>query len=115
MIYVTENNCECLVVTFKNIGMIRVQKLEDVSEDKNIIYEVNPMEMFIGKSEGCKMTYFSGARDKEVFDGNTILLKICEENNKHRYVYIGDDKLCSFLTNDKIYKYISNMGNNLTP
>ena len=23
--------------------------------------------------------------------------------------------VCSFLTNDKIYKYISNMGNNLTP
>ena len=23
--------------------------------------------------------------------------------------------LCSFLTNDRIYKYISNMGNNLTP
>ena len=61
------------------------------------------------------MTYFSGARDKEVFNGNTILLKIREENNKHRYVYIGGDKLCSFLTNDEIYKYISNMGNNLTP
>ena len=23
--------------------------------------------------------------------------------------------VCSFLTNDRIYKYISNMGNNLTP
>ena len=23
--------------------------------------------------------------------------------------------VCSFLTNDKIYKYISNMGNNLVP
>ena len=23
--------------------------------------------------------------------------------------------VCSFLTNDKFYKYISNMGNNLTP
>ena len=23
--------------------------------------------------------------------------------------------VCSFLTNDKIYKYISNMGNNLSP
>ena len=95
--------------------MIRVQKLEDVSEDKNIIYEVHPMEMFIGKGEDCKMTFFSGARDKEVFNGNTVLLKIGEENNKHRYVYIGGDIVCSFLTNDKIYKYISNMGNNLTP
>ena len=30
-------------------------------------------------------------------------------------MYIGGDMVCSFLTNDKIYKYISNMGNNLTP
>ena len=61
------------------------------------------------------MTEFSGAEDKKVFDGNTILLKIGEENNKHRYVYIGGDMVCSFLTNDRIYKYLSNMGNNLTP
>ena len=106
---------ECLAVIFKNNGMIRVQKLKDVSKDKNIIYEVNHMETFFGKSEDCKMTYFSGARDKEGFDGNTVLFKIGEENNKHMYVYIGGDKICSFLTNDEDYKYISTMGNNLTP
>ena len=115
IIYVTENNCQCLAVTFKNNGKIRVQKLKDVSDDKNIIYEVNPIETFIGKSLLCDMTEFSGARDKEVFDGNNILLEIGIENNKHRYVYIGGDMVCSFLTNDKIYKYISNMGNNLSP
>ena len=51
----------------------------------------------------------SGAFDKWVFDGNTILLKTSEENHKHRYVYIGGDMICSFLTNDNIYKYISIM------
>ena len=61
------------------------------------------------------MTEFSGAEDKEVISGNTILLQTGTENNKHRYVYIGGDMVCSFLTNDKIYKYISNMGNSLTP
>ena len=61
------------------------------------------------------MTDFSGAEDKEVFNGNTILLEIGKENNKHRYVYIGGDMICSFLTYDRIYKFISNMGNNLTP
>ena len=86
VIYVTQNNCECYGVTFQNKGWVRVQKLEDVSEDKNIIYKVNPMETFIGKSEDCKMTYFSGARDREVFDRTTISLKIGEGNNKHRYV-----------------------------
>ena len=115
IIYVAEHNCECLAVTFKNDGMIRVPKLENVSDDKNIIYEVNPMETFIGKSLCCDMTEFSLAEDKEVFNGNTILLKVSEENNKHRYVYIGGDMVCSFLTNDRIYKYISIMGNNLTP
>ena len=115
IIYVTENNTKCLAVTLKNNGMIRVQKLKDVSDDKNIIYQVNPMEIFIGKSLLCDMTEFSEARDKEVFDGNTILLKVSEENNKHRYVYIGGNMVCSFLTDDRIYKYISNMGNNLTP
>ena len=114
IIYVTKYNTNCLAVTFKNNGVIRVQKLEDVSDDKNI-YEVNPMETFIGKSLCCDMTEFSGAEDKEVLNGNTILLKVSEENNRHRYVYIGGDMVCSFLTNDKVYKYISNMGNNLTP
>ena len=115
IIYVCESNCNCLAVTSRNEGWIRIQRLEDVSGDDNIIYEVNPMETFIGKSENCKMIEFSGARNREVFDGNTILLKVSEENDRHRYVYIGGDKVCSFLTDDKIYKYISNMGNNLSP
>ena len=84
IIYLAEHNCERLAVTFRNNGMVRVQKLKDVSDDENIIYEVNPMEKFIGKSEDCKMTQFSGARDKEVFNGNTILLKVSKENNKHK-------------------------------
>ena len=116
IIYIVENNCQRLAVTFKNNGMIKVQRLEDVSnDDKIIIYEFNPMDVFIGKSEYCKMMEFSGANDREVFNGNTILLKIGKENNRHKYVYIGGDQICSFLTDDKIYKNMSNMGNNLTP
>ena len=30
-------------------------------------------------------------------------------------IYIGGDMVCSFMTNDNIYEYISNMGNNLCP
>ena len=59
------------------------------------------------------MIIMSGASDKPVFDGNTILPKIKGENDKHRYVYIDEDMTCSFLINDNIYDYISNMGNNL--
>ena len=106
ILYVTEHNTKCYAVTSQNKGWIKVQKIVDVGDDKNIIYEVNPMETFVGKSQLCDMTEFSGAKDKEVFDGNTILLEIGKENNKHRYVYIGGDMVCSFLTNDRIYKYL---------
>ena len=49
------------------------------------------------------------------YDGNNILLKISDEKDRHRWVYVGGDKVCSFLTDDDIYKYISNMGNSLNP
>ena len=116
IIYITEHNTKCYGVTFQNNRWIKVQKFEDNSDDKNTIYCVMPLEMFVGKSKSCMMTAFSGAFNKPVFDGNTILLKIIEENFKNRYLFIGGDMVCSFLTNnDKIYKYISNMGNNLIP
>ena len=83
IIYVTEINTKCYGVILQNKKWVRVQKLEDVSEDKNIIYKVNPIKTLLGKSQLCDMTDFSGARDEDVFDGNTILLKIGEENNKH--------------------------------
>ena len=115
MIYIAENNCECYGVTFQNNGCVKVQNFEDISNDENTVYCVKPMEIFLGKSQVCNMTVFSGARDKKVFDGNTILLKISEEIGKHKYVYIGGDIVCSFMTTDNIYEYISNMGNNLCP
>ena len=115
IIYITENNCERYGVTFQNNGYVKVQKFEDISKDKNTIYCVKPMEIFLGKSQVCKMTMFSGSFDKKVFDCNTILLKVGEENGKNKYIYIGVDMVCSFMTNDKIYEYISNMGNNLSP
>ena len=71
------------------------------------------METFLGKSQSCSMTALSGAFNKGCFDGNTISLKVGSENGKHKYVYIGGDMVCSFLTSDNIYEYISNMGNNL--
>ena len=113
VIYITENNCRCYSVTFQNNGFVQVQQFEDVSEsDKNIIYSINPMETFLGKSQSCTMTALSGAFDMARFDGNTILLKVGIENGKNKYVYIGGDMICYFMTSDNIYEYISNMGNN---
>ena len=56
----------------------------------------------------------SGAFNKSVFNGNTVSFEINEENDKHRYVFFGGDMICSFLTIDNIYEYISKMRNNLT-
>ena len=115
IIYITENNTKRYGVTFQNNGCVKVQKFEDISKYENTIYSVKPMETFLGKSQSCNMTALSGAFDKACFDGNTILLKVGLENGKHKYVYIGGDMVCSFMTSDNIYEYISNMGNNLSP
>ena len=114
--YITENKCKCYAVTFQNNGFVQVQQFEDVSEsDKNIIYSNNPLETFLCKSQSCTMAAVSGAFDMNCFDGNTILLQVGIENGKNKFVYIGGDMVCSFMTSDNIYEYISNMGNNLTP
>ena len=115
IIYITENNTKRYGVTFQNNGYVKVQKFENISNDENTIYSLKRMRTFLGKSQVCNMTEFSGARDKEVFNGNTILLKVAIENGKHKYVYFGGDIVCSFMTNDNIYEYISTMGNNLCP
>ena len=115
LIYITEDTCERYGVTFQNYGYVKVQKLEDISNDKNTINSVKPMRIFLGKSQVRNMIMFSGAFDKKVFDGNTILLIIGEENGKHKYVYIRGDMVCSFMTSDNINEYISNMGINLSP
>ena len=65
IIYLTEYNTKWYAVTFRNKVWIKVQKFKDVSDDKDIIYEVNPMETFIGKSQLCNMTEFSGEEIKE--------------------------------------------------
>ena len=65
IIYVTENNCECYGVTFQNNGCVKVQKFEDISKDENVIYFVKPIKIFLGKSQLCNMTMFSGAFDKK--------------------------------------------------
>ena len=115
IIYITEYNCKCYAVTFENKGWVKVQKFDDESLDENIIYTVNPMETFLGESQSCTMTALSGAFDKSCFDGNSILLKIAIENGKNKYVYIGGNMVCSFLTSDNIHNYVSTMGNNLSP
>ena len=115
VIYLTEYKCTRYAVSFESDGCVRVQNFEDIPDYEKNILSVKPLRTFLGKSEICEMTKLSGSYGKEIYDGKTILLKISEENDKHRWVYVGGNKICSFLTNDDIYKYISNVGNNITP
>ena len=81
---------------------VKVQKFKKISNHEKNIYCLKPLETFLGESEVCDMTLMSGSFDKSVFDGNTILLEISEENDKHRYLYIGGDMICSFVTKGNI-------------
>ena len=38
VLYLTENNTRCYGVTLQNNGWIKVQKVEDISDDENSIY-----------------------------------------------------------------------------
>ena len=67
IIYITEINTKRYGVTFQNNGCVKVQKVEDISNDENIIYSVQPMRIFLGKSQVCIMTTFSGAFHKKSF------------------------------------------------
>ena len=102
--YLTEYNTKFYAVTFQNNGYVRVRKFEYISNHEYNLFFVKPLGIFLGKSHTCYMTIMSRALDKSVFDGNTILLKIGEEKNKNKNVYIGGDTICSFLTNDTIYE-----------
>ena len=102
IINLTDYNARCYAVTFQNKAWIKVQKFEDDSLDKKIVYEVNPLETLLGKSESCEMTSFSGAFNKSAFDRNTILLKVSEECDKNRYLYFSGNMICTFLTDDNV-------------
>ena len=111
VIYLTKYNTKCYRFTLRNNGVVKVQKVEAISNDEiNILY-IKPLEMFLGKCKVCDMRYC----DESISEGKTILLFTSQERARHRYIYIGVDMICSFLTNDKVYEYISNMGNNLIP
>ena len=103
VLYLTEYNTRCYGVSFQTIGCFNVQKFEDISDDKDNILHIKPLELRLGKSKVCDMTLMSGALDKPVFDGHSILLEISEENDEHRYAYVGGNTICSFLNIAKFF------------
>jgi len=78
------------------------------TENVETFYDIK--EVFIGKSTINKMTEYSCGYGSK-FDGNSILLKINDENE---YVFIGH-KIFSFQTDKKIIKFVSDVGNSSVP
>ena len=95
---------------------IDVFKYSNILNDD--IYDINVYsgtynQIFIGKSTQNRMTLFSGGIGKS-FDGNSILCLL--DNNK--YLYIGENITTFDLIGsdqNKIIKYISDVGNNDVP
>ena len=115
VLYLTEYICGRYAVAVEHNGCVKVQKFENISDDEYNLFYIKPLTTFLVKSEVRDMTMMSRAFDKSVYDANTNLPKISEENGKHRWVHIGGDKVSSFLTHDDIFNYVSNMGLNITP
>ena len=78
---------------------------DDFSEPKQLepelVMEINPIEIFIGKSPKNKTTKFSGAYGKK-FDGNTILFNV----GNNEYIFINRN-IESFKSKAKIVEYVS--------
>lgn len=78
----------------------------------NLIKSYKPLDIFIGTSEFNEMTNFSGGYGTR-WDGNSILLRVGQEN-EFKYVHIGI-VVYEFVTDEKITKYVSSVGNNCVP
>ena len=115
IVYLTEHDTKSYGVKIENNELVKAQKFKNIFDQENNISCVRPLEKFLGKCNGTNMLIKLGSFDKSVFSGNTILLEISDENNKNSYVYVGASKIYSFLTNDHILEYISNMRDNMIP
>ena len=99
----------------ENNDLVKVLKWKKTYDDDTIILCAKPLETFFGRCDETNVLIKLGSLEDSVFNGNTNLSEISEENIKNRYVYIGGDKKYCFVTNDHIPKKFSKMGNNMIP
>ena len=113
-VYFPKDNCrQSFLVTNNNLN-ISIFRIET----RELIWEGNVLNIFIGKSHLNDMTEFSGARDDSKWDGNSILLELrdgtLDKASTSSYMFIGEC-VYTFETEDKIIKFTSNVGNNQVP
>jgi hypothetical protein len=88
-------------------------------DDKVLIYNYSTNELvytahhvkkvFMGNSPLCKMTEYSGGFGEE-YDGNSVILHMDHDT----YIYVGSS-IFSFVSYNKIKKYVSPVGNSAVP
>ncbi len=83
--------------------------IEPKQLEPELVMEINPIEIFIGKSPKNKQTEFSNGYGKN-FDGNTILFDVGD----NEYIFINRN-IESFKSKAKIVKYVSPVGNSGVP
>ena len=67
-IFILHYNYRSKYLVVKNGDVVNVYKYEKFKFDEPFL-SFTPKKVFIGKSKVCPMTEFSGAEDKEGFDG----------------------------------------------
>ena len=63
--------------------------IKNFYNDENNILCVKPLENFLGKCNVINKLVKSGNLNKSLYSGNTILLKISEENKKKTDLYMS--------------------------
>lgn len=116
-------NCDCYFTHFntsrpfavyinKNNKKVYVYKKEEddyISTYTHFVAYFEPKQVFIGESPLNESTRFCGGHG-EIFDGNSILLKM----DKNSYVFIGN-MIFSFKSKHEIVIFVSPIGNNNIP
>lgn len=106
-VYIDETNNKVYVYKRKDTSSFELKKYTKLVE------AFNPDKIFIGESPVNPMTEFSAGHGPK-FNGNSILLKMDNENDTFKYVFIGD-QIYSFKTNHQIVSFMSHVGNNDVP
>jgi hypothetical protein len=101
-VVIFENN----VKIYKNTDN---SSLDNVTNNDILLFDLNPFDIFVGRSQFNKMTQFSGGYGNH-FIGNSILLRL--DNNT--YQFIGDE-IFTFTSLKEIIGFYSPVGNNDVP
>lgn len=107
--------CKDKINIYQSSGKDYDQYMNDDEKYVNIydklILTISPYEkVFIGKDTNEMLNI-----SRKLQNGNTILIKQPDKQDKHTYIFVGNDGIYSFEPHEEIKKYVSPIGNNDVP